>query len=189
MAAPDRGFDPTAVSRRMAYLLRHDPAAGGLVLDRNGWADLPAVRFPVTPEDVAAIVARDPKRRHAMQDGGIRAVQGHSVPVDLGLAPAEPPQRLYHGTVRRFLDSIFRDGLVKGTRSHVHLSPDIATARAVAARRRGSTPVILDVDAEGMARAGHVFLVAENGVWLTERVPPAHLSVLPETPAIRTDSP
>ena len=32
----------------------------------------------------------------------IRANQGHSIAIDLGLIPREPPAELWHGTVTRF---------------------------------------------------------------------------------------
>ncbi|UTV57679.1 RNA 2'-phosphotransferase [Burkholderia arboris] len=81
----------------------------------------------------------------------------------------QPPERLYHGTATRFLDSIRAQGLKPGTRHHVHLSADIRTALAVGARY--GVPVILEVAAQRMHRQGHAFFVAENGVWLTDAVP------------------
>ena len=109
-----------------------------------------------------------------MRDGLIRAAQGHSVRVDLGLEPRQPPPVLYHGTVARFLDSIFADGLRPGRRTHVHLSADEETATAVGARR--GQPVVLLVDCAAMSTGGYEFFQASNGVWLTEHVPPAFLS-------------
>jgi putative RNA 2'-phosphotransferase len=46
---------------------------------------------------------------------------------------------------KRFLDSIRKSGLLRGSRTHVHLSADEATARIVGARR--GAPVILGVRA------------------------------------------
>src|SRR5208337_5516734 len=85
----------------------------------------------------------------------------------------EPPEFLYHGTVERFLPSIMEEGLIRGKRHHVHLSKDVETARKVGARR--GKPVILRVDAGGMHRDGHKFLLSANGVWLTDAVPPGYL--------------
>jgi putative RNA 2'-phosphotransferase len=80
---------------------------------------------------------------------------------------------LYHGTVARFLDSIFAEGLRPGSRTHVHLSADQETATAVGARR--GRPVVLVVDSAAMSAGGHEFFQAANGVWLTLHVPPAFL--------------
>ena len=106
----------------------------------------------------------------------IRASQGHSVPVDLGLAPAVPPDRLFHGTSETVLPAIRAEGLHRGRRHHVHLSPDVETARRVGARRTGPV-VILTVDAAAMAANGYPFYRSANGVWLTDTVPPAYLAV------------
>lgn len=108
-----------------------------------------------------------------MENDRIRASQGHTVPVDLGLPPAEPPAYLYHGTVGHALESIRNEGLRPMDRTHVHLSPDRETATKVGARR--GRPVVLPVDAGAMHRAGHTFHVSANGVWLTASVPPAFL--------------
>uniref|UniRef100_A0AAU2V6G1 RNA 2'-phosphotransferase n=1 Tax=Streptomyces sp. NBC_00003 TaxID=2903608 RepID=A0AAU2V6G1_9ACTN len=65
------------------------------------------------------------------------------------------------------------EGLRPMDRRHVHLSPDRETATRVGARR--GRPVVLSVDAGAMHRAGHVFHVSANGVWLTDSVPPEYL--------------
>jgi hypothetical protein len=85
--------------------------------------------FPISYDDLAECVETNDKQRFAFDVSGelIRANQGHSAPVDLQLEEREPPQILYHGTVERFLPSILRDGLIRGTRHHVHLSPDYAS--------------------------------------------------------------
>jgi len=120
-------------------------------------------------------VAHNDKQRFSFDASGtrIRADQGHSVEVDLQLAPAEPPPVLYHGTAARSAPAIARDGLRKMRRQHVHLSPDVQTARRVGARH--GAPVVFAVDAAAMRRAGHVFYRSANGVWLTGQAPPAFL--------------
>ncbi|HXW01414.1 MAG TPA: RNA 2'-phosphotransferase, partial [Anaerolineae bacterium] len=97
----------------------------------------------------------------------------HSVEVELGYQPLEPPEILYHGTVERFLSSIKEKGLLKGGRHHVHLSPDVAAAIKVGARR--GQPVILAVKSGQMYRDGYIFYQSANGVWLTDHVPAAYL--------------
>ena len=169
------------ISKYLALHLRHRPERIGLTLDAGGWArvdDLLAAaarhRFPFTRAELDHVVGADAKRRYEMDGDRIRAAQGHSIPVDLELPPATPPQFLYHGTVRRSVDSILRAGLRPMRRHAVHLSPDRETARRVGARR--GEPVILVVDAGRMAADGHVFRVSANGVWLVDLVPPEYLS-------------
>ena len=108
----------------------------------------------------------------------IRARQGHSVSVDLGWPEAEPPEALYHGTVDRFLGAILAEGLKPMSRHHVHLSPDVATAQRVGARR--GRPVILQVAAARLAASGQAFQLTDNGVWLTSHVPPEFLTRIDE---------
>lgn len=168
------------VSKYLSKHLRHQPERIGIVLDPNGWVEIDTLlraaaahRFPITRAELDHVVATNDKRRFAVEGGRIRASQGHTVAVDLGLPPAEPPAYLYHGTVARNLDAIRAEGLRPMDRQHVHLSPDRETATRVGARR--GRPVILSVDAGAMHRAGHDFHVSANGVWLTDSVPPEYL--------------
>ena len=97
--------------------------------------------------------------------------------VELGLSPVPPPAELFHGTPERNVDAILREGLRRGNRHHVHLSPDPETATRVGARR--GRAIVLAVDAAAMAADGHVFLRSANGVWLVDAVPPAYLRLTP----------
>ena len=168
----------TRTSKFLSLVLRHEPEKIGLKLDAAGWADVDELLFacrmhghPIERGELEEIVATNEKKRFAFSDDGrkIRASQGHSIEVSLGYTPQVPPARLFHGTATRFLDSIRRDGLLKGERHHVHLSAEEATARIVG--QRHGRPAILVVKAESMVAAGHAFFLSENGVWLTDHVP------------------
>ncbi|WP_441249671.1 RNA 2'-phosphotransferase [Kitasatospora sp. McL0602] len=166
------------VSKRLSKVLRHDPGSVGITLDEAGWVPvdelLAALRLGRAELD--HVVATNNKRRFAYSDDGllIRASQGHTVEIDLGLPPAEPPAVLYHGTTGRSLDAIHREGLRPMSRRDVHLSADQETAVRVGSRH--GRPVVLAVDAAAMAATGHLFRVSANGVWLTDGVPPQYLS-------------
>lgn len=161
----------------MSLVLRHRPEVIGLTLDANGWAEIDALirlsqaQHPLDLALIEQVVATNSKQRFAISDDGlgIRARQGHSIDVDLGLAPLAPPEWLFHGTATRFVDSIRREGLRKQRRQHVHLSADADTAAKVGARH--GAPAILRVRAGAMATAGFAFYRSENGVWLTDAVP------------------
>jgi putative RNA 2'-phosphotransferase len=168
-----------SISKFLSLVLRHEPEEIGLVLDENGWAELAElVRLSnqrgkqLTRELVEEVVTKNDKQRFMISPDGtkIRANQGHSVTVELGLAPVQPPELLFHGTVERFLDSIRTQGLRRGNRRHVHLSADEQTARSVGTRR--GRPVVLTVAARMMSERGHMFYLSQNQVWLTEHVPP-----------------
>ncbi|MBH5643368.1 RNA 2'-phosphotransferase, partial [Neisseria meningitidis] len=43
---------------------------------------------------------------------------------------------------------------------------------------RHGKPVVLTIDTVAMLAAGHQFYLADNGVWLTENVPPQFIGKL-----------
>lgn len=166
-----------STSKFLSLVLRHQPEVIGLILDDSGWADIDTLirlsqaHKPLTRALIEQIVEENSKQRFAISEDGrrIRANQGHSIEVDLDLVPVTPPTLLYHGTATRFVDAIRREGLVKRSRQHVHLSAAADTATAVGARH--GKPAVLIVRAGEMAAAGHAFFRSENGVWLTDAVP------------------
>lgn len=172
------------LSKRLAYVLRHDPGSVGLTLDQAGWVDvddlleaLAARGTVVSRARLDALVKDSDKQRFAFDESGtrIRANQGHSTRVELGYAPRTPPSVLFHGTPARNLAAIRAEGLRPGGRHAVHLSPDEATARRVGERR--GRAVVLRVDAAAMAADGSEFTRSPNGVWLVDAVPAAYLAV------------
>jgi putative RNA 2'-phosphotransferase len=122
------------------------------------------------------VVRTNDKQRFAFSPDGsrIRANQGHSVEVELGHAPADPPAVLYHGTSADAVASIRASGLLKQKRHHVHLSERPDTATAVGGRH--GAPVVLAVDAARMRADGLAFYRTPNGVWLADAVPAAYLT-------------
>ena len=172
-------------SKRLAAVLRHHPESIGIELDRNGWVHvdrllsaLAAHGSAMTRQDLDRVVRDNDKQRFEWDRDTdlIRARQGHSLEVDLGLVPVTPPDVLFHGTPRRDVESILATGLDRRRRHHVHLSVDLATAHRVGARR--GDHVVLEVEAGRMARDGFAFYLSSNGVWLTDEVPPEYLSQL-----------
>ncbi|MYW44636.1 RNA 2'-phosphotransferase [Streptomyces sp. SID161] len=169
------------VSKYLSRHLRHQPERIGLTPDHGGWVEIDTLigaaaahGFRFTRDELDHVVATNDKQRFVIDGDRIRASQGHSIEVDLGLPPTPPPPHLYHGTVTRNLAAVQAEGLLPMTRHAVHLSADRETATRVGARR--GRPVVLTVDSGAMHRDGHVFHVSANGVWLTAAVPPRYLS-------------
>lgn len=167
-------------SKFLSLLLRHQPELIGLELDSEGWASIEELiekskqqHSPsrLTQELIAEIVKTSDKQRFIINEKGthIRANQGHSINVDLGLELVKPPKILFHGTATRFLQSIIESGLKKQSRQHVHLSPDKETASKVGTRH--GKLVMLEIKSLEMHECGHAFYRSENGVWLTDYVP------------------
>lgn len=167
-----------STSKFLSLILRHQPETIGLKLDSEGWADvsellkLSNLNGKEIDHDLLKIVVdTNIKRRFSFNKDGsrIRANQGHSVVVDLGLSPMIPPDVLYHGTATRSIESIRQKGLIPGSRQHVHLSADEATAIVVG--RRHGKPCVLSINALKMHENDHQFFISENGVLLTLSVP------------------
>ncbi len=171
--------DDVTIGRFLSLVLRHDPSAAEITLDKNGYGDVEELirgvskKFPgFSMEDLERIVENNNKQRYAFNEDKtkIRARQGHSVKgIDLGLAAVSPPELLYHGTSEASAAAIKNEGIKKMSRHMVHLSADIQTAEKVGARH--GKPYIFTVRSGEMHRDGFEFFLSENGVWLTEFVP------------------
>lgn len=166
--------DDKRISKFLSLVLRHEPHLAGLTLDPAGWVAVDALLAgaetagqPISRADLERVVAESDKQRFTFSAdrSHIRAAQGHSVEVELGLEPRTPPETLWHGTAERSLTAIVAEGLKPQTRRHVHLSPDPDAAHRVS--QRHGKPVVLNVAAGAAHRAGQVFWQADNGVWLT----------------------
>jgi len=166
------------LSKFLSLILRHRPEALDITLDEQGWATTQEIIDKMTAKgktvsmaEIKEVVENNDKQRFKLSEDGsqIRANQGHSLKVDLGLQPQTPPEQLFHGTAKKYLNSILTGGLKKRKRSHVHLSKDKETALTVGSRH--GQPVILLIDTQKMIDKGHSFFLSENGVWLTDHVP------------------
>lgn len=171
-------------SRFLSYVLRHKPDKIGITLDKNGWVDVDELldkcktaKVVLTREELETIVEENDKKRFGFNEDKtkIRASQGHTLNIDLGLKPTVPPTILYHGTVEAALKGIKKLGLGSMTRDHLHLSVDVATATNVGSRR--GKAIILEIDAKAMYADGYIFTVSDNGVWLTNNVPFKYIKI------------
>ncbi|MGV3662034.1 MAG: RNA 2'-phosphotransferase [Prosthecobacter sp.] len=168
----------TSASKFLSLVLRHQPETAHITLDAAGWVSVDDLLAgcgkagrAITREQLQHIVDTNAKKRFEFSADGtsIRASQGHSIEVDLGHEPQEPPTVLYHGTATRFLDAIRQHGLMKMQRHHVHLSGETKMTLEVGGRH--GKPALLTILAAAMREAGHTFYRSTNGVWLVEHVP------------------
>lgn len=152
--------------KHLAFLLRHDKEYD---FADGGWREVADLvkNHGYTKSEIEEIVLTNDKQRYEYNSDKtkIRARQGHSVNVNVGLTETVPPDVLYHGTATRFLESIYDKGIVKGSRLHVHLSKDETTAIKVGERH--GTPYVLRIDTKAMHNDGCKFYLSNNGVWLT----------------------
>lgn len=166
------------ISKRLSYVLRHRPDTIDITLTDDGWVKVDTLllafkkhRLNISLDMLKEVVATNDKQRFAFSEDqtSIRANQGHSVSVNLGMEVQSPPEVLFHGTATRFIDSIQETGLQKQNRHHVHLSADEKTAHKVGSRH--GKPIILIVNALAMHKEGFEFFKSDNHVWLTDSVP------------------
>ena len=178
------------ISKFLSYILRHKPESIGLELSETGWANLTDLMdcaakhgTQLTRSQIETVVRTNNKQRFSLSEDKqqIRANQGHSIKVNLGLEAIAPPTTLYHGTATKYIDAITQQGLKPQKRHHVHLSQDLETATKVG--QRHGKPVILRINAQQMHQDGHLFYRSENGVWLTDTVAPAYFKIISKTEA------
>lgn len=170
-----------SAGRLLSRILRHEPGAVGICLDRYGWADVNELIRGIQKKRsfsramLEELVRGDEKRRYSFNTDHtrVRANYGHSVPVEHISGPEVPPEILWHGSASRFSSSIKRDGLLSGSRQYVHLSVERETARVVGSRH--GAPVIYQVMSGQMYRDGYVFYQPMEGIWQTKCVPPGYL--------------
>lgn len=177
-----------SAGRFLSLILRHKLETIGITLDEHGWADVEKLIAGIRAvcffdRDMLEKIVANNKQRFAFNEARtkIRANQGHSVQVDMELQGQEPPEILFHGTGRKYVDNILRAGLLSRTRLYVHFSADREIAVQVGSRH--GQPVVLTVQVGQMHRDGHMFYRSANGVWLTKAVPAAYLSILDNDPA------
>ena len=174
----------TSTSKFVSLILRHKPETIGIQLDEHGWANVDGLIAGISKtrkfnrEILEEIVWTDNKQRFTFNEDKtkIRANQGHSIPVDVELPAAIPPETLWHGTGEKYVSSILEQGLIPKSRLYVHLSKDIETAQNVG--RRHGKEVVYKIEAHEMYQDGYKFYLSVNGVWLAKGVPLQYMQAI-----------
>ncbi|MEM7345204.1 MAG: RNA 2'-phosphotransferase [Chloroflexota bacterium] len=175
--------DVVKLSKLMSVALRHDPKSFNLQLDQEGWvalSDLVAAIAArprwhwITADQVINVVKTSDKQRFEIDDTLIRARYGHSRAARPSYQGVEPPDILYHGTPRRNLSVIRKQGLKAMSRQYVHLSaaPEMAVQ---VGHRRDDKPALLIIRAKEAYQAGVHFGTPSgeiDTVYLVETVDP-----------------
>lgn len=174
------------LSKEVSYALRHAPWEYELEMDEKGWVPieqlLNALQWSekwknISENDLHGMIENFDKKRHEIKDGNIRAFYGHSLPMKILKEEKMPPNVLYHGTARRFLESIIANGLLTQSRQYVHLSQDLEIAGKVGSRH-DDKPCILIVDAKRAWNSGIRFYIGNEKVWLSDEIPAKYLKEL-----------
>jgi len=123
---------------------------------------------------ILEIVEKSERRRFEIVGDKIRALYGHTIPVELELSEDKGVKVLYHGTTPEAASKILKEGIKPMKRRWVHLSPTIETAMQVGLRRTRN-PVILEIDVEKARKKGLKFYKATEKVYLCKKVLPEHI--------------
>ena len=114
------------LSKKLSYVLRHNPQSEGIVLNSGGYCDvaeliekLSSDGDKITFSMIDETVQTDKKNRFSFNSDKtkIRANYGHSFPVDLNIKSVKPPDILYHGTAKKSVNGILNSGIKKETQS------------------------------------------------------------------------
>ena len=166
------------ISHHMSALLRHRAGEVGLRMDAAGWVDLEELveHLGVPRHLVEEAAQHNNKARFEVSGERIRASQGHSLegmPVTREALEASwtvfaSDDPLWHGTRTEVAESIAREGILRGERSHVHL----AASRESHVGKRANVGVLLEISPARLRAAGQTIYESPNGVILCRHVPP-----------------
>ncbi len=174
------------LSKEISFILRHAPFECEMKMDKEGWVSVDAFLnvlhrmekwYNIYVEDLKMVIEESDKKRHELKDGKIRALYGHSVSTKIVKEIKTPPDILYHGTARRFLKSINKNGLLPQKRQYVHLAQDYETAKSVG-MRHDDKPCILLIDATTAYNEGIRFYVGNTTIWLADSIPSKYITMI-----------
>lgn len=176
-----------ALSGKLTYTLRFGAIDQGLEMRTDAFVNLDALLAlyeyrGYSKEDIESVVFHCPKQRFFLHDENgtllVRAQQGHDenklkVKLDHSkftvlLTKRNCPQMAVHGTFRKNLTSIMKDGLKRGSRDHIHIAiglPEKIEGKVSGCRE--DTDTFLHIDIRRAMDAGIKFFLSGNKVLLT----------------------
>lgn len=180
---PPRGRAPKtpeeALSRALSKTLRHAAKSQNIPQDKHGWCKVedllshaPYTNMQTSADAIFSVVALDKKGRYELSEDKqqIRAVQGHTVEVDVGLIPltlATLPEVIVHGTYQQAWDQIKTSGLNKMKRQHIHMASGLPKDSGVISGMRTSSQVYIYIDGTQLLKDSIPLFIAKNGAILS----------------------
>ena len=168
----------------MSWLLRHGIDHTDLKMNDEGYVQVSEMlklkKFNgCTLDIVEQIVANDKKNRFTLKEfdglSYIRANQGHSQHVGKNLTEEkylkqieEPFEMCVHGTYRKHLGLIQKDGLNRMSRQYIHMANGLPGE--VKSGARNNCNVLIHIDMEKAMKDGIKFYLSDNDVILTEGI-------------------
>ncbi|KAL0233158.1 hypothetical protein GEMRC1_011903 [Eukaryota sp. GEM-RC1] len=166
------------LSKTLSYLLRHGARKENIPISDQGFVLIPDLQnhlinhcgIHATVENIQKVVDFNDKKRFEIRNGQIRAVQGHSLNVDVELETLTldtVPNVVVHGTYQKYVQSIRESGLNRMGRQHIHMAIGLPDNRQVVSGARKSADVFVYVDAAAAICDGIPFFRSKNNVILT----------------------
>jgi putative RNA 2'-phosphotransferase len=166
--------DLTKISKKMSYLLRHSDK---LSMSSDGYVAIDDLlsELNVSKSILHRVVDTNNKSRFEISGDRIRACQGHSRRLatiqDTWTAEPTSGRKYYHATREEYLTSIMEQGLLRGSRTHVHL----AASKTSNVGKRSGVDVLLEINGNILAEKNINAFRSTNGVILVSHVPPEAL--------------
>jgi 2'-phosphotransferase len=177
----------TSISKKMSYYLRHHIDEISNTVTPDGYVKLSDllkhndfVKNKITVTDIEYIVKNNDKQRFKLilsdTDGElmIRANQGHSISesnisnqidqTKIYSEIIEPLSYCVHGTTKKAIKEIKKNGLNKMSRTHIHFASDPNAISGF----RSSSSVLIHIDMLNAMTDGIKFYMSDNGVILSE---------------------
>ena len=172
-------MDYTKLSKQISYILRHHPEEFNITLDSEGWCTIDELIKILNNENKYGIITVTTlndmlnsfdKKRFEIKNKKIRAYYGHSIETKIIKKTCEPPKYLYHGTARKNIDRIRKQGIITMSRQYVHLSDNTDLAYTVG-KRYDNDPIIIKVLAQKAWQNNIKFYCGNEDTWLSENIP------------------
>lgn len=167
------------ISRKLSTILRHTAIKRKLYIDNSGWISIDDIftkcdEFKqVSVEDILYIVNNNDKKRFSIEDRNnklyIKANQGHSIKKvkdKFLLKEIKSPdyiREIVHGTYKKNIDLIKKNGLCRMARNHIHFAKKKETQYGI----RKNAQVFIYVDVNNAMKDGIKFYESENEVILS----------------------
>jgi putative RNA 2'-phosphotransferase len=155
------------ISRKLCYLLRHNNR--DLNMDEFGYINTGDItkELNINIDDLLRIVEEDNKVRYTISKDKIKANYGHSIDIIHNYTVIKPPAFLYHGTAKKFINSIKDLGITKQKRQFIHLTDNYHEAIQVGSRH--GEPIVLEVNSILLYNEGQEFYKSNN-IYLTNDI-------------------
>lgn len=170
------------LSQTLSYLLRHGIIENNLTIDSEGFVNLDQIlKFEILKNnkliEIQKLISKDKKTRFTLKQiedkWFIRANQGHSQNIGITLNDNKIHTEItkvinpcFHGTYKRFIESIQEEGLKIMSRTHVHMTNDIKAKSGI----RHDCEALVFINMEKAMNDGIKFYESSNGVILSSGI-------------------